>query len=35
MFEEEIKKLQYDDEIIEQGYLAIYKHRWYDMPETL
>lgn len=35
MLKEEMKKLQYDDEIIEQCYLAIYKHSWYDMPETL
>lgn len=35
MLKEEMEKLQYDDEIIEQCYLAIYKHSWYDMPETL
>ena len=35
MLKEEMTKLQYDNEIIEQCYLAIYKHSWYDMPETL
>lgn len=35
MLKEEMKKMKYDDEIIEQCYLAIYKHSWYDMPETL
>ncbi len=35
MIREEMQKLNYDKEIINQCYLAIYKHSWYDMPETL
>lgn len=34
MIREEMEKLNYDKEIINQCYLAIYKHSWYDMPET-
>lgn len=35
MLKEEMQKMGYSKEIIEQCYLAIYKHSWYDMPETL
>lgn len=35
MIKEEMEKLGYDKNIIEKCYLAIYKHSWYDMPETL
>lgn len=35
MLKEEMEKMGYDKELIEQCYLAIYKHSWYDMPETL
>lgn len=35
MLKEEMEKLQYDRDFIEQCYLAIYKHSWKKMPETL
>jgi len=35
MLKEEMKKMNYDKELIEQCYLAIYKHSWHSTPETL
>ena len=35
MLKEEMEKLQYDREFTEQCYLAVYKHSWKEMPETL
>lgn len=35
MLKEEMEKQQYDKAFIEQCYLAIYKHSWKEMPETL
>lgn len=35
MLKEEMEKMNYDKEIINQCYLAIYRHSWYDTPETL
>lgn len=35
MLKEEMQKMGYKEEMIKQCYLAIYKHSWYDIPETL
>lgn len=35
MLQEEMKNLEYDDELIRKCYLAIYKHGWKEEPETL
>lgn len=35
MLKEEMEKLQYDRDFIEQCYLAVYKHSWKEMPGTL
>lgn len=35
MLKEEMQKQQYDNDMIESCYQAIYKHSWYDIPDTL
>ena len=35
MLQEEMRKLGYEEELIQKCYLAIYKHGWREEPETL
>lgn len=35
LLKEEMQKLNYSEDMIEKCYKAIYKHSWYDNPETI
>lgn len=35
MLKSEMEKLNYESDFINKCYLAVYKHSWYDVPDTL